>query len=132
MQRVVAGIIKNQDKILIAKRKSGKKFGSTWEFPGGKVELGETAETALKRELYEELGLEVVVGNFFAVNDSVQGEYPIRLEAYFIDDFQGTLMLQDHSEIAWVHSADLSNFQFAPADIPIAEKLQEYSTCQKN
>ncbi|MBA6316249.1 NUDIX domain-containing protein [Cellulophaga baltica] len=68
MIKVDAGIIESENRILIARRKEGKHLAGLWEFPGGKIEIGETPEFYLKRELYKELGVDVMVGKFFMEN----------------------------------------------------------------
>ena len=121
---VVAAIIKKQDKIFITRRSYGE-FADMWEFPGGKVEQGETPEEALKRELVEELKIETEIGNY--IETSIY-EYPnvtVKLMAYFATVISGEIKLSVHDEAKWISISEVENFKFAPADIPFIEKLKE-------
>ncbi len=120
---VTAAIIQRGGRMLIARRLTAAHGAGGWEFPGGKVEPGETREACLAREIEEELGLSIKVGGLFA---EVVHEYPnrtIRLVAYEAEIVGGKLVVSDHEEIAWVRPAELENFEFLPADVPIVRKL---------
>jgi 8-oxo-dGTP diphosphatase len=122
---VTAAIIEREGTILIARRKSGDRQAGKWEFPGGKLEKGETPEICLRRELQEELGIDVVVGSF--VGRSFH-RYPlgvIDLLAYQVTHLSGNFQLHDHEEIRWVLPADLPSYDFSAADIPIVNLLLE-------
>ncbi len=126
IKEVTAAIICKNDKILIARRAPGENMAGGWEFPGGKLEEGETAEECLKRELFEEFGITATIGSFFC--DSIFS-YPkgtIRLLAYFTEIIRGEICLSVHDQIAWVSAAELRLYSLLPADIPIAEKLALY------
>lgn len=120
---VTAGIIEKDGKILIARRKSGKCVGANWEFPGGKLEEGETQEECLKRELKEELNFEVKVGDFLASSKFFCGDNEIELMAYKAEYISGEMILTDHDEVKWVEFTELSNYKFTLPDVPIVEKL---------
>ncbi|EKE04183.1 MAG: hypothetical protein ACD_20C00098G0011 [uncultured bacterium] len=123
MQKVTAAVIEKDGKILIAKRKKGTRLEGKWEFPGGKLKCEETPEQCLKRELEEELGIETEVGDFIC---SSKYEYPhisIELLVYRVKYISGIFELTDHEEIKWVYPQDLSDYDLAPADIPIVNKL---------
>lgn len=125
MKDVTAAIIFNKGQVLIARRARGEKHAGGWEFPGGKIELGETPEQCLKRELLEEFGIEVRVNDFVA--ESIY-EYPmgsIRLLAYLVDILAGDIRLSVHDDYQWVKLENLLNYNLLPADIPIAIKLKE-------
>lgn len=121
--RVTAAIIKKDNKILIARRAANKHLAGYWEFPGGKIEDNETPEICLKRELNEELGIIVNVGNFFMENQHDYGTKIILLQAYLCELISGSIVLRDHDKFEWVVKSDLSNFNFAPADIPFVKAL---------
>ena len=120
---VSCGLILDNDKAFICRRKPEKSLGGYWEFPGGKVEAGETGEVCLARELKEELGMEVEVGELFMVNDHKYEHIYIRLRAYICQLLLFDGVLRDHDDFAWVPIKDLSQWQSAPADLPIAEAL---------
>lgn len=125
MKDVTAAVIRRNDRILIARRAPGEKMAGGWEFPGGKLEEGETPEQCLKRELLEEFGVAADVKGFFC--ESIY-EYPqgcIRLLAYFADIIEGEISLSVHDAYKWVHADELLDYGLLPADIPIARKLAE-------
>lgn len=125
MDKVTAGIIEKDGKVLIAKRKTGKCIGAKWEFPGGKLEDGETLEECLKRELEEELSIEVEVGDFVASSSFTCDNRKIELIAYRVKYLSGDVVLIDHEEVKWVKPSELKNYEFTLPDVPIVEKLLE-------
>lgn len=119
---VTAAVIRRGETVLIARRHSGDLAG-LWEFPGGKLEPGETPEACLAREIREELGLVIRVG---CLLDRVEHAYPtkrIRLWFYAAACADGVPSLVDHDRVAWVRPADLGQYVFAPADAPFVERL---------
>lgn len=121
---VTAALLQNsEDHILIARRKQGQRLAYKWEFPGGKQEPGETPQECLRRELWEELRLQVAVGPFFADSTYTYDFATIHLSAYWAYLVSGKPQLTVHDQLAWVRPSDLSNYAFAPADIPIIAKL---------
>ena len=123
MIKVTAGIIIKDDKVLIARRKPTGRLPGLWEFPGGKIEAGETPEQCLKRELKEEFGIDVTIGEYVG-NSVYQYEFGIiDLLAFKVGRFQNEIRLNDHSAIAWVSSEDIHRYQFTPADIHFVEMI---------
>ena len=123
--RVTAAILEKDGKILIAKRKTGDElFAGLWEFPGGKVEAGETPEECMARELKEELDIEIEVVGLIISNKHKYPHGIFELLAYRVNHISGEMFLNDHEEIKWVTADEMSNFKFPPADIPIIERLQ--------
>ena len=123
--RVTAAILEKDGKILIAKRKTGDKlFAGLWEFPGGKVEEGETPEECMARELKEELDIEVEVGELITSNKHKYPHGIFELLAYRVKHVSGEMVLNDHEEIKWVTADEMSSFEFPPADIPIIKELK--------
>lgn len=110
---------------MIARRAPHKKMPGKWEFPGGKIEEGETPEMALKRELEEEFGVQVEVGAFFNQNTHDYKDFKIELSAYFAKCIQGNFNLTDHDLIKWVRREDLRKFDLTEADIPFVTRLLE-------
>jgi len=123
--KVVAGIIRREGKILLARRAAHKAMPGKWEFPGGKVEENEGPETAIEREIYEEFGVRIEVGDFFSQSMHEYLEFKIILDAYFGDWIDGDFSLIDHDAIAWVRREDLQNFDLTEADIPFVRLLEE-------
>jgi 8-oxo-dGTP diphosphatase len=121
--QVTAGIIRKDDKILISRRAPNKHLAGYWEFPGGKIEDGETPQECLQRELFEELGIVVKVGQFFMENVHHYGDKIIQLQAYECEHISGNIILNDHDQIEWVETSEFVNFKFAPADIPFIKAL---------
>lgn len=125
MTKVTAALLLNNNQILIAKRRQGTKMPGKWEFPGGKIEDNETPEECLCREIQEEFQIDVTVEDYYC--DSVY-EYPhgtVQLLAYWVIWNNGDLTPTEHEETKWVTISELDNFDFAPADIPIVQKLKE-------
>lgn len=122
-QKVTAGVIEKDGKILIAKRKTGKCIGAKWEFPGGKLEECETLEECLKRELKEELDIEVEVGEYFATSRFFCSGIEIELIAFKAQYLSGEITLTDHEEVKWVSVGELSEYDFTFPDIPIVKKI---------
>lgn len=123
---VVAAVIENEaGKILVAKRKQGKKLGGFWEFPGGKIEEGETPQDSLKRELQEEMNVEIEVGAFIGENVHYYVEFAIRLMVYKARIIRGKIKLLDHDEYAWLEVGELTNVKLAPADIPLVQLMKK-------
>ncbi len=123
MQKVTAAVIVRDGKILIAKRKKGDHQGGKWEFPGGKVESGETPEQCLRRELLEELGIETIIGDFICSSKFDYSHLSVELLAYHVSYVSGDFKGDDHDEIKWVPPEELEKYAFPEADIPIVEKI---------
>jgi 8-oxo-dGTP diphosphatase len=125
MQTVTAAILGRDGKILIARRPASSKLANKWEFPGGKVEDGETPEACLARELKEELDIEVGVGPFLGESIYHYEYGSIKLLAYETHWIAGEMVLRDHDEIRWVSFDELDCFEFAPADLPFVNRLKD-------
>ena len=120
---VVAAIIKQEDKILIARRKKGKHLEFKWEYPGGKLENNEEENDALKRELKEEFSIEATIGRYLTESFYEYGSVNINLKAYLVESFSGDFRLIDHDKIEWIKIEEIKKHEFAPADIPINNYL---------
>lgn len=121
--RVAAAILTEGDKILIARRPGNDRLAGCWEFPGGKIETGETPPTCLRREMKEELGIDVAVGDFFGASHCRSGPEEIVLLAYRCTWRGGHLVINVHSACCWVSVPELALFGFAPADVPFVDWL---------
>ncbi len=114
---VTAAIMLKDGRVLIAKRKEGK-----WEFPGGKVEKGESAEECVKRELKEEMGIEVKKIKFFVKARDEENGIELRV---FLVKFEGNLMAKEHEEIKWVGMREIFNYDFMNADRKVIKELKK-------
>ena len=123
MRQVSGAFLVKDGKILIARRKAGEALAGKWEFPGGKLEAGETPEQCLKRELMEEFGVEARIGGFICASKFEYKHLPIELLVYRAYHVAGDFRLTDHDQLAWVTLAELKNYDFSSADIPVVEHL---------
>ena len=123
MVKVTAAILIHQNKILIARRKDNDPLAGKWEFPGGKIEQNETPEQCLTREMKEEFGIDVLVGEFFGESIYRYGPKTIQLLGYRAVWTAGKFSLNAHADYKWVSLEQLQDFDFAPADINFVNKL---------
>jgi mutator protein MutT len=124
MMKVAAAVIESEAGVLITRRKAGGRFGGLWEFPGGKVEPGESPPAALVREIREELGLTVEVGEPLGVFPYREAEGDLEILAFRASVKGGEVALVDHDLFLWARIRDLDPSGFAPADIPIVELVR--------
>jgi 8-oxo-dGTP diphosphatase len=122
--KVTAAILVKDNKIIIAKRGPDDRLANKWEFPGGKVEINETPEQCLKREMKEEFDIDVSVGEYLGSSIFHYDHISIELMAYRTYWEYGEINLKDHDDFKWVSSEQLTEFDFAPADMVFVEKLQ--------
>jgi 8-oxo-dGTP diphosphatase len=122
---VTAAIIRKDRSVLLARRGPGEKLAGFWEFPGGKVEAGETAEDSLARELLEELGINVRIGKKIADSSYSYEHGSFRLIAFLVDNIKGEPHPNVHDRLDWVKIDDLGSYQLLPADVPIAASLKK-------
>ena len=123
MIHVTAGVIRKDDRVLIARRPPGDALEGLWEFPGGKIEKGESSETCLARELHEELGIVVRVGRHLGSNTHAYPDKTVELLFFEVALVEGTPHPHEHDCMAWVTIPELSQYTFAPADVPFVEEL---------
>lgn len=122
--RVVAAIIIHEDKVFATQRGYGE-FKGGWEFPGGKIEEGETPQEALVREIKEELNVEIEVGELL---DVVEYDYPnfhLSMDCFICNIKSGKLVLNEHEAAKWLTKETLDSVEWLPADLGLIEKLRK-------
>ena len=121
--KVTAGILRQNGLVLIARRKPGKHMAGKWEFPGGKIEQGESPEESLARELAEELDVRARVGDLLCQAAWEGDGISLDLMVYRVEGFEGTPSLREHEEIRWVAPQDLRTYDLADSDRRVVEIL---------
>lgn len=122
--RVAAAVIRKDDKIFATQRGYGE-FKDGWEFPGGKIEEGETSEQALAREIKEELDTEIKVGRLI---DTIEYDYPefhLSMDCFWCEIIQGGLKLKEHEAAKWLTKDNLYSVEWLPADVGLIEKIKK-------
>ncbi len=120
---VVAAIITHNDQIFATQRGYGE-FKDGWEFPGGKMEPGETPQQALMREIREELDTEIEVGSLV---ETVEYDYPnfhLTMHCFLCTIRSGELVLKEHEAAKWLTGEELDSVDWLPADVKVVEKLK--------
>ena len=127
--RVVAAIIKATNEagepIIFATQRGYGDFKGGWEFPGGKIEEGETSQEALVREIKEELETEIKVGELI---DTIEYDYPtfhLSMDCFWAEIILGDLVLKEHEAAKWLKKDELDSVEWLPADITLIEKIRE-------
>ena len=130
--RVVAAVIKAVNKdgepFIFATQRGYCALKDGWEFPGGKIEVGETPQEALKREIMEELDTEIEVGELI---DTIEYDYPefhLSMNCFWCEVINGDLVLKEHEAAKWLTMAQLNNVEWLPADITLIEKIRSVLT----
>ena len=127
MIEVVAAVIQSKTEVLLARRASHKQMAGKWEFPGGKIERGESPESAIAREIREEFDIEIQVGAWICTGTHHYPDLTVKLTAYYASTQDTILSSTDHDKIVWTHPSRLAAFDIAAADIPIIEALNALS-----
>ena len=127
--RVVAAVIKAVNEygepIIFATQRGYGEFKGGWEFPGGKIEVGETSQEALKREIVEELDTEISVGELI---DTIEYDYPefhLSMDCFWCEIVKGDLVLKEHEDARWLTKKQLDDVEWLPADITLIEKIRK-------
>ena len=121
--RVVAAVIYADGKVFATQRGYGD-FKGGWEFPGGKIEEGETPENALKRQISEELETEIAVGELI---ETIEYDYPafhLSMDCFWCDVVRGDLVLKEHESARWLDKESLYSVEWLPADVALIEKIR--------
>lgn len=125
--RVAAAVMKavNEEgkRIIFATQRGYGEFKGGWEFPGGKIEEGETPQEALKREIMEELETEITVGELI---DTIEYDYPtfhLSMDCFWAEIVSGDLVLKEHEAAKWLTKSELDSVKWLPADITLIKKI---------
>ena len=121
---VVAAIIRDRDRIFATQRGTGE-WKDYWEFPGGKIEPGETAEEALRREILEELDTEIIIREKVTTIEYDYPKFHLSMECFFAEVREGGLTLKEHEAARWLRKEELDSVGWLPADRTIIEMLKE-------
>lgn len=121
--KVTAAVIEEKGKVLIARRKPGRHMGGKWEFPGGKIEPGETPEESLARELEEELAIQARIGEYLCSALYEGDGVSLELLVFRVERIRGEPALIEHQEIRWVRPEELAVFDLADSDRKVVEAL---------
>lgn len=122
-----AALIDVDGRVLICQRPEGKSLAGLWEFPGGKVEKGETPEECLIRELHEELGITVAQACLapFVFASHTYEKFHLLMPLYLLRRWEGLVTAKEHKAMAWVKPDKLSDYEMPPADIPLVAWLRD-------
>ncbi len=121
---VVAAVIADGGRIFVTQRGYGE-FKGKWEFPGGKMEPGESREDALMREIMEELETEIEVGDFLCTVDYDYSEFHLTMHCFMCSVVRGELRLKEHEAARWLAKDELSSVDWLPADVDVVRALSE-------
>jgi len=122
--RVVAAVIRDADRIFATQRGYGN-FKGGWEFPGGKIEDGETPQEAIVREIKEELEIEIEVGELI---DTIEYDYPtfhLSMDCFWAEIVSGDMVLKEHEAAKWLTKETLDSVEWLPADIALIEQIKK-------
>lgn len=124
---VAAALVDPNNCVLITRRPAGKPLAGLWEFPGGKVHAGETPETALVRELREELGIEVCESCLapFTFASHAYEHFHLVMLLYLCRKWDGEIVAREGQELAWVRASRLGKYPMPPADLPLVPMLRD-------
>lgn len=122
---VVAAIIYKDETYFATQRGYGE-FEGMWEFPGGKIEPGESSEDALKREIQEELGIDITIDEFLCTTNYDYPSFHLTMHCYLCCVESGEIVLREHKSARWLTSETLSGVEWLPADMEVVEKLLSY------
>ena len=123
-----AALVDADGRVLICRRPEGKSLAGLWEFPGGKVEPGESPEACLIRELAEELGIEVKAACLapFVFASHAYETFHLLMPLYLLRRWEGFVQQREHAALKWVKPAQLSDYPMPPADLPLCAYLRDF------
>ena len=122
---VVAAIIQREGAHFATQRGYGE-FEGMWEFPGGKIEPGESSEDALKREIQEELGIDITIDKFLCTTEYDYPSFHLTMHCYICSIEAGEIVLREHKSARWLMPEELGSVEWLPADEDIVSRLNKY------
>ncbi len=122
--RVAAAVIRDKDRIFATQRGYGE-FKDGWEFPGGKIEQGESSKKALKREIMEELNADISVGELISVIEYDYPTFHLIMECFWAELVSGDLILKEHEAARWLDKNTLDSVDWLPADIKLLDFIRK-------
>jgi 8-oxo-dGTP diphosphatase len=128
VQQVTAALIEKKGRILLALRKPGKHMGPKWELPGGKVDPGEEPRQTLRRELKEEFGIEVRVGQYLGTTRFQSDRIDLEIFFFQVRHVAGTIVLREHEAIRWVEPAQVDDYDLVDSDRKLLREFREILT----
>lgn len=120
---VVGAVVIDDGRVLCAQRGPAGSLAGMWEFPGGKIEPGETPREALEREIVEELQCRVAVGDSVTTTEHEYDFAVVSLTTFYCDLVEGTPRLTEHAAVRWLLPAELESLEWAPADVPAVHQI---------
>ncbi len=124
-----AALVRSDGRLLLAQRPEGKTMAGLWEFPGGKVEAGESPQGALSRELMEELGVNVAEADMspFAFASHAYERFHLLMPVFLIRSWEGEIVAQEGQQLAWVSAGEIKSYPAPAADLPLFEHFIDWS-----
>ena len=122
--RVVAAVIRDGGRVFATQRGYGD-YKDWWEFPGGKIESGETPADALKREIREELDTEIEVGDLITTVEYDYPDFHLSMDCFWASVLSGNLLLREHEAARWVSLSDMEELRWLPADVIVTERIRQ-------
>jgi 8-oxo-dGTP diphosphatase len=123
--QVVAGILREADgRVLLAERKNDQPFKGLWEFPGGKTQAAETPEQALRRELAEELDVDIAQFELLVSVDHDYADRRVHIDFFLVTEWRGDIRAMDGQALRWILPAEIQESEILPADVTVVEVLK--------
>lgn len=127
----VAVVMTQNDQVLIVKKDPEHKLAGLWEFPGGKLEAGESLEACIKREMLEELAIDVEIGALLVTYVYVLPRNTLKINAFFAKPLSDQMTLVEHVDLRWVEVESLRDYAFVPSDLQVIEALENWKKTMK-